>query len=53
AIQTLVILAGNLKIIPLTGIPLPFITYGGSSVIANFIMVGLLLRLSQPKDATA
>lgn len=46
AIQTLVILAGNLKLIPLTGIPLPFITYGGSSVIANFIMIGLLLRLS-------
>jgi len=51
AIQTLVILAGNLKIIPLTGIPLPFITYGGSSVIANFIMVGLLLRLSAPERA--
>lgn len=50
AIQTLVILAGNLKIIPLTGIPLPFITYGGSSVIANFIMVGLLLRLSAPES---
>ncbi len=49
AIQTLVILAGNLKIMPLTGIPLPFITYGGSSVIANFIMVGLLLRLSAPE----
>jgi cell division protein FtsW (lipid II flippase) len=51
AIQTLVILAGNLKIIPLTGIPLPFITYGGSSVIANFIMIGLLLRLSAPEEA--
>ncbi len=50
AIQTLVILAGNLKIIPLTGIPLPFITYGGSSVIANYIMVGLLLRLSSPES---
>ena len=50
AIQTLVILAGNLKITPLTGIPLPFITYGGSSVIANFIMVGLLLRLSAPEN---
>jgi cell division protein FtsW (lipid II flippase) len=48
AIQTLVILAGNLKLMPLTGIPLPFITYGGSSVIANFIMIGLLLRLSTP-----
>jgi cell division protein FtsW (lipid II flippase) len=46
ALQTLVILAGNLKIMPLTGIPLPFVAYGGSSVIANFIIIGLLLRLS-------
>jgi cell division protein FtsW (lipid II flippase) len=47
ALQTLVILAGNLKIMPLTGIPLPFVAYGGSSVIANFIIIGLLLRLSK------
>ncbi len=46
AVQTLVILAGNLKIMPLTGIPLPFVAYGGSSLLANFIIVGLLLRLS-------
>ena len=46
ALQSLVILAGNLKIMPLTGIPLPFLSYGGSSVIANFIIIGLLLRLS-------
>jgi cell division protein FtsW (lipid II flippase) len=53
AIQTLVILAGNLKLMPLTGIPLPFITYGGSSVIINFIMIGLLLRLSAPAESDA
>jgi cell division protein FtsW (lipid II flippase) len=47
ALQTLVILAGNLKVMPLTGIPLPFVAYGGSSVIANFIIIGLLLRLSK------
>jgi cell division protein FtsW (lipid II flippase) len=47
ALQTLVILAGNLKIMPLTGVPLPFIAYGGSSVIANFIIIGLMIRLSQ------
>ncbi|WP_126580966.1 FtsW/RodA/SpoVE family cell cycle protein [Tengunoibacter tsumagoiensis] len=46
AIQTLIISAGNLKIMPLTGIPLPFMTYGGSSVFANFIIVGLLLLIS-------
>src|SRR5262249_15559728 len=47
ALQTLVILGGNLKILPLTGVPLPFIAYGGSSLIANFIIIGLLIRLSQ------
>ncbi len=45
-IQTLVICAGNLKLLPLTGIPLPFLSYGGSSVIANFIIIGILLRIS-------
>lgn len=49
ALQTLVILAGNLKLMPLTGVPLPFVAYGGSSVIANFIIIGFLLRLSENK----
>lgn len=49
ALQTLVILAGNLKVMPLTGVPLPFVAYGGSSVVANFIIIGLLLRLSESK----
>ncbi|MGH2485540.1 MAG: FtsW/RodA/SpoVE family cell cycle protein [Ktedonobacterales bacterium] len=49
ALQTVVILAGNLKIMPLTGIPLPFVAYGGSSLLANFIIIGLLIRLSQSK----
>lgn len=49
ALQTLVILAGNLKLMPLTGVPLPFVAYGGSSVIANFIIIGFLLRLSEKK----
>ena len=46
AIQTLIISAGNLKLIPLTGIPLPFLSYGGSSVIANYLIIGILLRIS-------
>jgi cell division protein FtsW (lipid II flippase) len=46
ALQALIILAGTLDLIPLTGITLPFVSYGGSSVVANFVLVGLLLRIS-------
>jgi cell division protein FtsW (lipid II flippase) len=45
-IQTLIISAGNLKLMPLTGIPLPFLSYGGSSIIGNFLIIGILLRIS-------
>jgi len=44
--QTFVIAAGVFRILPLTGITLPFVAYGGSSLVANYIIVGLLLRLS-------
>ena len=46
AVQTLIIAAGNMKFIPLTGIPLPFLSSGGSSLFANFIIIGILLRIS-------
>jgi cell division protein FtsW (lipid II flippase) len=46
ALQALIILAGTLELIPLTGITLPFVSYGGSSVVANFVLIGLLLRIS-------
>ncbi|MEP7082127.1 MAG: FtsW/RodA/SpoVE family cell cycle protein, partial [Chloroflexota bacterium] len=45
-LQTLIIIGGNTKLIPLTGITLPFVSYGGSSVVASFAMVGLLLSIS-------
>lgn len=45
-LQAVVILAGTLKLIPITGITLPFISYGGSSIVTNFVILGLLLRLS-------
>lgn len=48
-LQTVVILAGNLKLMPLTGVPLPFVAYGGSSLLANYIIIGLLLRLSRER----
>ena len=45
-VQAFIIAAGNLKIIPLTGITLPFISYGGSSLLANAVVIGLLLAIS-------
>lgn len=50
AVQTFVIIGGNLRLIPLTGITLPFISYGGSSIIINFLIIGLLMRISSSKD---
>jgi cell division protein FtsW (lipid II flippase) len=46
AIQTLLIAAGNMKFMPLTGMPLPFLSNGGSSLFTNFIIIGILLRIS-------
>ncbi len=47
ALQTLVIAGGLLRLIPLTGITLPFVSYGGSSVVVNFIALGLILTVSR------
>lgn len=46
ALQTLTIAAGVSRMIPLTGVPLPFVSYGGSSKVASFVIVGLLVRIS-------
>jgi cell division protein FtsW (lipid II flippase) len=45
-LQSLVIMAGTLRVIPLTGVTLPFVSYGGSSLLTSMIMVGLLLHIS-------
>lgn len=45
-LQTLIIVAGNVKLVPLTGITFPFVSYGGSSLLASFVVVGLLLAIS-------
>jgi cell division protein FtsW len=44
--QALLIMGGVTKLLPLTGVPLPFVSYGGSSLLISCIMVGLLLYLS-------
>lgn len=46
AIQAAVIIAGNLRLVPTTGITLPFVSYGGSSVVVNYVLVGLLAAVS-------
>jgi cell division protein FtsW (lipid II flippase) len=51
ALQTFIIVGGILRLIPLTGITLPFVSYGGSSVVANFIVLAGLLLVSNRANA--
>lgn len=53
AVQSVLIMGGVLKLIPLTGVTLPFVSYGGSSLVTSFAMIGLLLRLSSGEDKPA
>jgi cell division protein FtsW (lipid II flippase) len=47
ALQVLIIVGGVIKAIPLSGLGLPFVSYGGSSAVSNFIITGLLLVISE------
>ena len=46
ALQTFIIVGGVLRIVPLTGITLPFVSYGGTSIVSNFLLLAVLLLVS-------
>ncbi|MBA3533545.1 MAG: FtsW/RodA/SpoVE family cell cycle protein [Ardenticatenales bacterium] len=48
--QALIIMAGSLKLVPLTGITLPFISYGGTSLMTSYALLGMVLRISRDRN---
>lgn len=49
-IQSILIIGGNIRLLPLTGVTLPFVSYGGSSLLTSFIALFLLLNISNIED---